>query len=132
MYVCMYLHDVWQVLMRTFCTRAVVHWGSSCAASPSLCSSQVDHQFICFSLCRYIPNPDFTPEVIVKVSNACEGLCKWVRAMEVYDRVAKVCMYLRMYDMYVCAHQHPFVSPPTPTFLHWSLLINCIYTPAGP
>ena len=23
-------------------------------------------------------------------SRACEGLCKWVRAMEVYDRVAKV------------------------------------------
>ena len=131
----MYLHDVWQVLMRTFCTRAVVHWGSSCAASPSLCSSQVDHQFICFSLCRYIPNPDFTPEVIVKVSNACEGLCKWVRAMEVYDRVAKVCMYLRMYDIVCLCTPTPIralVSPPTPTFLRWSLLINCIYAPAGP
>ena len=42
---------------------------------------------VCF---RYTPNPDFTPEVIQKVSTACEGLCKWVRAMEVYDRVAKV------------------------------------------
>ena len=39
---------------------------------------------------RFIPNPEFTPEAIQKVSNACEGLCKWVRAMEVYDRVAKV------------------------------------------
>lgn len=25
-----------------------------------------------------------------KVSTACEGLCKWVRAMEVYDRVIKI------------------------------------------
>ena len=39
---------------------------------------------------KYITNPDFVPEVIQKVSSACEGLCKWVRAIEVYDRVAKV------------------------------------------
>lgn len=24
------------------------------------------------------------------MSTACEGLCKWVRAMDVYDRVAKI------------------------------------------
>ena len=39
---------------------------------------------------KYIPNPDFVPEVIQKVSSACEGLCKWVRAIDVYDSVAKV------------------------------------------
>ncbi|XP_072168572.1 dynein axonemal heavy chain 3-like [Diadema setosum] len=39
---------------------------------------------------KYIPNPDFKPEVIKNISTACEGLCKWVRAMDVYDRVAKV------------------------------------------
>ena len=39
---------------------------------------------------RYVTNPDFNPEVVKGASNACEGLCKWVRAMEVYDRVAKV------------------------------------------
>lgn len=39
---------------------------------------------------RYIPDRDFTPENISKVSTACEGLCKWVRAMEVYDRVIKI------------------------------------------
>ena len=39
---------------------------------------------------KYIPNPDFNPDVIRHVSSACEGLCKWVRAMEVYDQVAKV------------------------------------------
>lgn len=35
---------------------------------------------------RYIPNPDFEPSIIRNVSMACEGLCRWVRAMEVYDR----------------------------------------------
>lgn len=39
---------------------------------------------------RYCANPDFNPDVIKSASTACEGLCKWVRAMEVYDRVAKV------------------------------------------
>ncbi|XP_058476444.1 dynein axonemal heavy chain 3-like [Solea solea] len=39
---------------------------------------------------KYIDNPDFQPTVIKNVSSACEGLCKWVRAMEVYERVAKV------------------------------------------
>uniref|UniRef100_A0A5S6LE06 Protein MCM10 homolog n=1 Tax=Xenopus tropicalis TaxID=8364 RepID=A0A5S6LE06_XENTR len=39
---------------------------------------------------KFIDNPDFQPSVIKNVSSACEGLCKWVRAMEVYDRVAKV------------------------------------------
>ena len=39
---------------------------------------------------RYCTNPDFNPDVIKSASTACEGLCKWVRAMEVYDRVAKV------------------------------------------
>ncbi|KAJ1097170.1 hypothetical protein NDU88_002296 [Pleurodeles waltl] len=38
----------------------------------------------------FIDNPDFQPSVIKNVSSACEGLCKWVRAMEQYDRVAKV------------------------------------------
>jgi len=39
---------------------------------------------------KYITNKDFLPEVVRQASTACEGLCKWVRAMEVYDRVAKV------------------------------------------
>uniref|UniRef100_A0A5F9CIR0 Dynein axonemal heavy chain 3 n=1 Tax=Oryctolagus cuniculus TaxID=9986 RepID=A0A5F9CIR0_RABIT len=39
---------------------------------------------------RFIDHPEFQPNVIKNVSSACEGLCKWVRAMEVYDRVAKV------------------------------------------
>ncbi|KAI3358460.1 hypothetical protein L3Q82_014895 [Scortum barcoo] len=39
---------------------------------------------------KFIDNPEFQPSVIKNVSSACEGLCKWVRAMEVYERVAKV------------------------------------------
>ncbi|XP_064167524.1 dynein axonemal heavy chain 7 [Anguilla rostrata] len=39
---------------------------------------------------KYITNPDFVPEKIRTASNAAEGLCKWVRAMESYDKVAKV------------------------------------------
>eukprot|EP00775_Hariotina_reticulata_P006671 gene6671-6895_t len=38
----------------------------------------------------YTPLPDFQPEKIEKVSRAAYGLCCWVRAMEMYDRVAKV------------------------------------------
>lgn len=38
----------------------------------------------------YIPNPEFVPEKIRNASTAAEGLCKWVRAIEAYDRVAKV------------------------------------------
>jgi dynein heavy chain len=38
----------------------------------------------------YCQNPDFVPEKIRTASLAAEGLCKWVRAMESYDRVAKV------------------------------------------
>ncbi|KAF7668491.1 hypothetical protein LDENG_00010030 [Lucifuga dentata] len=39
---------------------------------------------------KFIDNPDFQPSIIKNVSSACEGLCKWVRAMEVYERVAKI------------------------------------------
>ena len=39
---------------------------------------------------RYMTNPDFEPSLIKNASTACEGLCRWVRAMDVYDRVAKV------------------------------------------
>ena len=35
-------------------------------------------------------NPEFDPEKIKNASSAAEGLCKWVRALESYDRVAKV------------------------------------------
>lgn len=40
--------------------------------------------------CRYIRDPDFNPASIKSVSNACEGLCKWIRALDVYDKVIKI------------------------------------------
>ncbi|ESO88893.1 hypothetical protein LOTGIDRAFT_125424 [Lottia gigantea] len=39
---------------------------------------------------KYISNPDFDPAIIKNISSACEGLCKWVRAMDIYDSVIKV------------------------------------------
>jgi dynein heavy chain len=39
---------------------------------------------------KYVTNPFFDPNFVKKVSTACEGLCKWVRAIEVYDRVIKI------------------------------------------
>ncbi|NXU08026.1 DYH3 protein, partial [Pardalotus punctatus] len=39
---------------------------------------------------KFMNHPDFQPDVVKNVSSACEGLCRWVRAMEVYDRVTKV------------------------------------------
>lgn len=38
----------------------------------------------------YIANPDFTPQNAAKASSAAEGMCKWVVAMDSYDKVAKV------------------------------------------
>ena len=39
---------------------------------------------------KYVTNPYFDPNLVKKVSTACEGLCRWVRAIEVYDRVIKI------------------------------------------
>uniref|UniRef100_A0A5K3F3Z0 Dynein heavy chain 7, axonemal n=1 Tax=Mesocestoides corti TaxID=53468 RepID=A0A5K3F3Z0_MESCO len=39
---------------------------------------------------KYIPNPDFKPERIAVASTAAEGLCKWVIAIDAYDKVAKI------------------------------------------
>lgn len=38
----------------------------------------------------YTPNPDFDPNIVKNSSSAAEGLCRWVLAMESYERVAKV------------------------------------------
>jgi dynein heavy chain len=37
-----------------------------------------------------LPHDDLQPERVKQVSSACYGLIQWVRAMETYDRVAKV------------------------------------------
>ena len=39
---------------------------------------------------EYMVNPDFTPANAAKASSACEGMCKWIYAMDKYDDVAKV------------------------------------------
>ena len=39
---------------------------------------------------EYFSNPDFDPAKVANASSAAEGLCKWILAMEIYDRVAKV------------------------------------------
>jgi dynein heavy chain len=39
---------------------------------------------------RFMPDPDFDPVKIKTISSACEGLCKWVKALDSYDRVFKI------------------------------------------
>ena len=39
---------------------------------------------------EYVTNPEFDPVKIKTASTAAEGLCRWVVAMERYDKVAKV------------------------------------------
>lgn len=39
---------------------------------------------------KYIETPEFTPEAVAKQSKAAQSLCMWCRAMDVYDRIAKV------------------------------------------
>lgn len=39
---------------------------------------------------KYMVDPLFDPKEVKKASVAAEGLCKWIIAMEKYDRVAKV------------------------------------------
>ncbi|XP_035209359.1 dynein heavy chain 7, axonemal-like [Stegodyphus dumicola] len=39
---------------------------------------------------EYIGLPEFDPVNVAKASSAAEGLCRWVLAMEIYDRTAKV------------------------------------------
>ena len=39
---------------------------------------------------EFMTNPEFDPVKVKSASSAAEGLCKWVQAMEIYDRVAKV------------------------------------------
>jgi dynein heavy chain len=42
------------------------------------------------SLAPFMDKSEFQPEVVQKASKAAYGLCQWARAMEAYDRVAKV------------------------------------------
>ncbi|KAM8856216.1 dynein axonemal heavy chain 7 [Spinachia spinachia] len=50
----------------------------------------ISPSFIAIIRNKYITNPDFVPEKIRTASTAAEGMCKWVCAMDKYDKVAKV------------------------------------------
>ncbi|XP_043264608.1 dynein axonemal heavy chain 7 [Colletes gigas] len=39
---------------------------------------------------KYMTDKNFEPKVVARASSAAEGICKWVRAMVLYDEVAKV------------------------------------------
>jgi len=39
---------------------------------------------------KFTALPEFKPEIVKKSSSACSGICAWICAMEVYERVAKV------------------------------------------
>lgn len=39
---------------------------------------------------EYLTNPEFDPQVVAKASSAAEGLCKWMKGMEVFHGVSKV------------------------------------------
>jgi dynein heavy chain len=38
---------------------------------------------------KYMKREDFTPDTVGNVSKACKSLCSWVRAMDIYSRVAR-------------------------------------------
>lgn len=38
----------------------------------------------------YLPDPNFKPKIVAKSSGAAEGLCKWIIALDMYDRAIKV------------------------------------------
>jgi dynein heavy chain len=40
---------------------------------------------------NFMKEPLFTPAKVAKASTAAEGLCRWVIALDSYDKVAKVC-----------------------------------------
>ena len=46
---------------------------------------------------EFMTNPEFDPTKVKAASSAAEGLCKWVQAMEIYDRVAKVMSLCLLY-----------------------------------
>lgn len=39
---------------------------------------------------QYTSNPDFTPANAAKASSAAEGLCKWLHAMDAYERISRL------------------------------------------
>jgi hypothetical protein len=73
-------------LLRNACAETIYKFSRQIAAGKCLCHrkyKQVIRQ-------KYLTNPDFDPDKIKVASTACEGLCRWLLAIEKYDIVAKV------------------------------------------
>ena len=65
----------------------------------SLLEFDKDHipEAVMKKLRKYTDNPEFTAEAVAKQSKAAQSLCMWCRAMEVYDRIAKVMPHFTSY-----------------------------------
>ena len=61
----------------------------------SLLEFDKDHipEAVMKKLRKYTDNPEFTAEAVAKQSKAAQSLCMWCRAMDVYDRIAKVIVH---------------------------------------
>ena len=61
---------------------------------PFPCSQEFDKDNISDAtikkLKKYVDDPQYTPETVGRQSRAAMSLCMWTRAMDVYNRVAKV------------------------------------------
>lgn len=71
----------------------------------SLLEFDKDHipEAVMKKLRKYTDNPEFTAEAVAKQSKAAQSLCMWCRAMDVYDRIAKV--------IAPCATHHALLVP---------------------
>ena len=56
----------------------------------SLFQDNINPSFIAKIRKDYTSNPEFDPPKIKTASTAAEGLCKWVIAMDRYDKVARI------------------------------------------
>ncbi|GBG29412.1 Dynein heavy chain 7, axonemal [Hondaea fermentalgiana] len=81
-------------------TKKVDDWwtpGKKLLADPKFLQTLKDYdkdninpKFIKIIRDKFVNDPNFEPEIVKKASVAACGMCKWVRAMESYDKVAKV------------------------------------------
>lgn len=83
------------------------YWGpaqnmlTDTAFLPSLKSFDKDHipEQVIKVIQPYLKLDEFDPQVVKKASKAAYGLCCWVRAMDQYDKVIKVCPALSSYHI---------------------------------
>ena len=59
---------------------------------PRLLDEMINDYILDFVIAKVVPlynDSGFEPDIIKKASIAAMGICKWVRAMVIYDEVAK-------------------------------------------